>query len=101
MLLPGLELPSFPLKKPFLELGGCRLSLLPPLAVWLDTTLAPAVVGREGGRPGSPTGPVMPVAVVIVLCLSFALLKSSPISEVASVATLAEEVGRPSRDCNG
>ncbi len=67
-----------------------------------EITLAPAVVGREGGNPGSPTGPVMPVIVVMLLCLSFALLKSSPPkSEVASVATLADDVGLPSFGCDG
>ena len=82
--------PPFPLAlktvKPRREGGGCIEDRL------LDCILVPILAGRLGGKPGSPTGPVIPVR---LLCLSLALAKSSPNSDVASVAAEAEETGLP------
>src|ERR1700709_30183 len=50
---------------PLRELGGAFGALGPPRCE--GATLASRLVGREGGRPGSPTGPV---ADAILLCLS-------------------------------
>jgi len=72
------------------ELGGDSADRRPPLCD--PSALVLMLVGREGGSPGSPTGPVEEG---MLLCLSRADAKSlwSPSSDVASVA---EDVGRPS-----
>jgi hypothetical protein len=86
--------------RPLRDGGGCNDDLTLALRGALDATL---LLGRLGGRPGSPTGPVTEGILLCVCCICGpdVCCSEDPRVEGAFVVEVLADAGRPSAVVEG